>query len=131
MSGMWLPHRRGAGPPPARGAPASCTAEMVPRGIRSHDGLVVAVLGGEPGIATPPGPAQGLAPLAKTGSHLIPDLARVRGSPALYGPRNVPDPCRGEQAGRRLGREQPGQHAAPCRKLSGLPLNGGLGNSTR
>jgi hypothetical protein len=113
MSGTWLPHRHGAESPPARGGPASCTGDVVPRSMHSRDRLVVAVLDGEPGIATPLSPAHGLAPLADTRSYLIPDLTSVQGSPALRGPRNAPDPCRGEQAGPRLGRDQPGQHAAP------------------
>jgi hypothetical protein len=29
------------------------------------------------------------------------------------------------------GGKNPGSTPAPCRKLSGLPLNGGLGNSAR
>jgi anti-anti-sigma regulatory factor len=46
--------------------------------IHAHGRLVSSILGGEFEIATEPGLARRLAPLAETGSHLLLDLAGVQ-----------------------------------------------------
>ena len=47
-------------------------------GIHSQGRLVFIILGGELDIATAPGLALRLAPIAETGSHLLLDLAGVQ-----------------------------------------------------
>lgn len=70
-----LPRTRGPDHHVASGGQPSETPNMLTCGIRSHGQLVFIILGGELDIATAPGLARRLAPLAEAGSHLLLDLA--------------------------------------------------------
>lgn len=72
-----LPQTRGPDDPLARQAQASGTRNLLTWDIRSRGQLVFIILGGELDVATAPGLARRLAPLAETGSHLLLDLAGV------------------------------------------------------
>jgi STAS domain len=73
-----LPLMRGPDHTLTCGGLPSGTADALTLGICSHGQLVIIVLGGELDIATAPGLARRLGPLAEIGSHLILDLAAVR-----------------------------------------------------
>lgn len=78
MCGTLLPPTRGADHRAAGGAPLGAPGSPLTWGIHSHGRLVIIVLGGELDIATAPGLAGQLEPLAERGSHLILDLAGMR-----------------------------------------------------
>lgn len=73
-----LPRMRGPDHPLTCGGLPGGTGDVLTLGVCSHGRLVIIVLGGELDIATAPGLARLLEPLAETGSHLFVDLAGVR-----------------------------------------------------
>ena len=76
MRGMLLPEDLGMDQPAACAVLAYSIRDTAPWAVRTRSRVIIA-LDGELDIATAPGLAQLLAPLAKTGSHLIVHLARV------------------------------------------------------
>jgi anti-sigma B factor antagonist len=77
MGAMLLPEDHGTDQPAACAVLAYSIRDTAPWAARARSRVIIA-LDGELDIATAPGLAQLLAPLAKTGSHLIVHLARVR-----------------------------------------------------
>jgi anti-sigma B factor antagonist len=75
MGTTMLPRTRGPDHPVASGDQPSGMPNVLTCGIRSYGQLVFIILGGELDIATAPGLARRLTPLAKAGSHLLLDLA--------------------------------------------------------
>jgi anti-anti-sigma factor len=73
-----LPETRGPDDAAACGAQPGGTRSVLTCGLHSHGLLVFIILGGELDIATAPGLARRLAPLADAGSHLLLDLAGVQ-----------------------------------------------------
>jgi anti-anti-sigma factor len=73
-----VPQTRGPDDPVVCGAQPGGTRSVLTWDIHSHGPLVFIILGGELDIATAPGLARRLAPLADTGSHLLLDLAGVQ-----------------------------------------------------
>ena len=77
MGAMLLPEDHGSHQPAACAVLAYSIRDTAPWAAHARSRVIIA-LDGELDIATAPGLAQLLAPLAKTGSHLIVHLARVR-----------------------------------------------------
>ena len=77
MRGMLVPQDHRTDQPAACAVLAYSIRDTAPWAARARSRVIIA-LDGELDIATAPGLAQLLAPLAKTGSHLIVHLARVR-----------------------------------------------------
>ncbi len=77
MRGILLPEDHGMYQRAACAVLAYSIRDTAPWAVRARSRVIIA-LDAELDIATAPGLAQVLAPLAKTGSHLIVHLARVR-----------------------------------------------------
>ncbi len=78
MSTTFLPQARGPDHDGAQCEQASSAGSALTWGIHSHGQTAFVILSGELDIATAPGLAQRLAPLADTGKHLLLDLAGLR-----------------------------------------------------
>jgi anti-anti-sigma factor len=73
-----LSQTRGPDRAGARGEQTSGPRNVLTSGIHSHGQMVFIILGGELDLATAPGLAGRLAPLAESGSHLLMDLGGLQ-----------------------------------------------------
>lgn len=78
MSSTLAPQMHDADLPEGCGTQPGGTRSVLTWGIQSHGPLIFIILGGELDIATAPGLARRLAPLADTGRHLLLDLAGLQ-----------------------------------------------------